>query len=68
MVESVVRSYCKINTDFSSSASLMTDSGVWEPSPISSCPVLIALSQIWIVPSGIPNSLGTLAPPISFKF
>jgi hypothetical protein len=37
-----------------------------KPSPISSCPVLTALSQVWIVPSGIPNSLAALAPPISF--
>ena len=50
----------------SSSARLMADSGAWAPSPISSCPVLTALSQVWIVPSGIPNSLAALAPPISF--
>ena len=40
--------------------------GVWEPSPISSLPALTAFSQVWMVPSGIPNSLAALVPPISW--
>ena len=39
---------------------------VWEPSPISSLPALTAFSQVWMVPSGIPNSLAALVPPISW--
>ena len=38
---------------------------VWDPFPISSLPTLTAFSHVWIVLSGIPNSLAALAPPIS---
>ena len=48
-----------------SSDRLIALAGVWEPSPISSLPVLTAFRHVWMVPSGIPNSLAALAPPIS---
>ena len=48
-----------------SSDRLIALAGVWEPSPISSLPALTAFSHVWMVPSGIPNSLAALAPPIS---
>src|SRR5699024_12692901 len=48
-----------------SSDRLIALAGVWEPSPISNLPALTAFSQVWMVPSGIPNSLAALAPPIS---
>ena len=49
----------------SSSARLIALSGVCAPSPISNVPALTAFSHVWMVPSGIPNSLAALAPPIS---
>ena len=48
-----------------SSDRLIAPAGVWEPSPISSLPALTAFIHVWMVPSGIPNSLAALAPPIS---
>lgn len=48
-----------------SSDRLIALAGVWEPSPVSSLPALTAFSHVWMVPSGIPNSLAALAPPIS---
>src|SRR5699024_1366813 len=48
-----------------SSDRLIALAGVWEPSPTSSLPALTAFSHVWMVPSGIPNSLAALAPPIS---
>src|SRR5699024_2537915 len=48
-----------------SSDRLIALAGVWEPSPISNLPALTAFSHVWMVPSGIPNSLAALAPPIS---
>ena len=48
-----------------SSYRLIALAGGWEPSPISSLPALTAFSHVWMVPSGIPNSLAALAPPIS---
>ena len=48
-----------------SSDRLIALAGVWEPSPISNLPALTAFSHVWMVPSGIPNSLAALTPPIS---
>src|SRR5699024_6272037 len=48
-----------------SSDRLIALAGVWEPPPTSSLPALTAFSHVWMVPSGIPNSLAALAPPIS---
>jgi len=59
-------SFTRLRNIVISSARLLALVGVWEPSPISSLPALTALSHVWMVPSGIPNSLVALAPPTSF--
>src|SRR5699024_2762498 len=58
-------SFTRLRSMVISSDRLIALAGVWEPSPISSLPALTAFSQVWMVPSGIPNSLAALAPPIS---
>ena len=58
-------SFTRLRSMVISSDKLIALVGVWEPSPISSLPALTAFSQVWMVPSGIPNSLAALAPPIS---